>query len=188
MKNILLAIFLIYILLSVFSCTNKQSQQTLSKDKITSEDTIVCVKQRVDTTISINEDLSLSNPESQGMTLDELRDKYVFSEDIKERPFRTVEQMPQYPGGEAEMRAFILKNIKFPDIAEESGLQGRIVVRFVVDKTGNIRDAKVLRGMHPEYDSAFLNVINTMPRWIPGKQNGKEVDVYYTLPISPHFR
>lgn len=101
----------------------------------------------------------------------------------KEPTFITVEQMPAYPGGESAMISFISDNLKYPVKAQEGGIQGRVTVRFIIKKDGEISDATIIRGIDPECDAEALRVVNLMPKWVPGKQNGKEADVYYTLPI-----
>ncbi len=104
-------------------------------------------------------------------------------------PFVTAEQMPQFPGGETEMYSYISKNLKYPDEAIESGVAGhRMIIRFVIHSSGKVLDAKIIRGIHPQCDSIALDMIGNMPDWIPGKQNGQAVSVYYTLPISFHFQ
>jgi len=97
--------------------------------------------------------------------------------------FTTVEQMPQFSGGEQEMLKFIAQNLKYPVEAQKSGIQGRVTIRFVVTKTGTISDIQVIRGIDPSCDKEAARVIKLMPKWNPGKQNGKEVDVFFTLPI-----
>ena len=98
--------------------------------------------------------------------------------------FEVVEQMPEYPnGGMAGLMQFLSKNIKYPTIAQENGTQGRVTVQFVVNKDGSIVDAKVLRGVDPYLDKEALRVINSMPKWKPGKQRGKPVRVKYTVPV-----
>ena len=94
-----------------------------------------------------------------------------------------VEQMPQFPGGQAEMMQFISKNMKYPTIAQENGTQGRVTCQFVVGADGKVRDVKVLRGVDPYLDKEAVRVIMSMPKWIPGKQNGKAVSVKYTIPV-----
>ncbi len=100
-----------------------------------------------------------------------------------DRPFTTVEIMPRYPGGDDEMFKFIGENLKYPESAEKANIQGRVIIRFVVDKEGNVIEPKVLRGVDPACDAESLRVISMMPKWTPGKQNGKEVAVYFTIPI-----
>lgn len=102
----------------------------------------------------------------------------------KQKPFTIVDQMPSYPGGEEAMSKFISENIMYPVEAQEAGVQGRVIVRYIVSKTGEIKDAAIVRGgLSPECDKEALRVVNAMPKWVPGKQNGETVDVYFTLPI-----
>ncbi|MDH6310740.1 TonB family protein [Dysgonomonas sp. PFB1-18] len=99
------------------------------------------------------------------------------------KAFVTVEQMPKFPGGESAMQKYIGENLKYPEEASKNKIQGRVTIRFVVSETGAITDAVVIRGISPECDAEALRVINAMPNWTPGKQNGKDVSVYFTLPI-----
>ncbi|MFM9027861.1 MAG: TonB family protein, partial [Bacteroidota bacterium] len=98
--------------------------------------------------------------------------------------FTVVEEMPTFPGGEAELFKYLQKNIKFPPIARENGIQGRVFVTFVVDKDGKVKDAKVLRGIGGGCDEEALRVVRSMPDWKAGKQNGRAVSVQYNLPIN----
>lgn len=100
--------------------------------------------------------------------------------------FQVVEEMPEFPGGMGECMKWLGKNIKYPTIAQENGVQGRVIVQFVVTKEGNIEEPVVANGVDPYLDAEALRVIKAMPKWKPGKQRGKEVNVKYTLPI--HFR
>ena len=81
------------------------------------------------------------------------------------------------------MQKYIASNLKYPVVAQESGIQGRVTVRFVVSKTGAIEDVNVIRGIDPSCDKEAVRVVKSMPKWIPGKQNGLNVPVYFTLPI-----
>lgn len=98
-----------------------------------------------------------------------------------------AEVMPEFEGGIGEMMKFISSNLKYP-IQEGCGIQGRVTVRFVVTRTGKIEQVKILRSVDPSCDKEAIRVIKSMPEWIPGKQDGKEVNVYYTLPISFRMR
>lgn len=98
--------------------------------------------------------------------------------------FDVVEQMPSFPGGMEAMMDFLRNNVKYPEGAYKQGIQGRVLVQFVVDKTGKVRDAKVVRNVDELLDAEALRVIQAMPQWIPGKQNGKVVNVKYTIPLS----
>lgn len=111
--------------------------------------------------------------------------KVVEEEEESSQPiFTVVETMPQFPGGDAALLQFLAKSIKYPVIAQENGIQGRVICAFVVNRDGSIVDAEVLRGVDPSLDKEALRVINTMPKWSPGKQRGKPVRVKYTVPIT----
>ena len=105
-------------------------------------------------------------------------------EPVKEEIFTAVEQMPQFPGGEAELLKYIATHIKYPTMAAENNIQGRVVVKFVVKKDGNVGEVVVLRGKDPDLDREAVRVVKTLPRFIPGKMNGQAVSVWYTLPIN----
>lgn len=109
--------------------------------------------------------------------------KVIVEEKEPEKPFQSVEQMPQFPGGDAELMRFINGNIKYPPIAAENGIEGRVVIRFVVGKDGSVSDAQILRSLDPSCDKEAMRVVRSMPKWVPGKQNGRNVPVYYTLPV-----
>lgn len=97
--------------------------------------------------------------------------------------FTVCEEMPMFPGGMNECMKFLSKNIDYPKEAQDNGIQGRVIVQFVVKKDGSITDAKVVRGVDPSLDKEALRVINLMPKWTPGKQRGKAVNVKYTVPV-----
>lgn len=94
-----------------------------------------------------------------------------------------VERMPEFPGGEAAMNQFINRTIRYPVIAQENGIQGRVVVQFVVNTDGKIVDVEVVRGVEESLDKEAVRVVKAMPPWNPGRQGGKNVRVKYTLPI-----
>lgn len=98
--------------------------------------------------------------------------------------FKTAEVMPQFPGGLDEMYKFIGDNLKYPILDQEMGTQGRVTIQFVVSQTGDIKNVVVLRGVSPNCDKEALRVVKSMPKWIPGRQNGTAVQVYFTLPIQ----
>ena len=91
--------------------------------------------------------------------------------------------MPQFPGGMGEAMKFLAKNIKYPAVALQNKIEGRVIVQFVVKENGKVADLKVVRGVTPELDAEALRVVGLMPDWIPGKQRGKAVAVKYTMPI-----
>ncbi|TGY58118.1 M56 family metallopeptidase [Parabacteroides distasonis] len=104
--------------------------------------------------------------------------------ETKEETLTVVDVMPQYPGGDHELLKFIAQSIKYPTDAQEAGVQGRVICSFVVDKKGNIVEPKIIRGIDPSLDAEALRVIGMMPRWTPGRQDGKAVRVLYTVPIT----
>lgn len=101
-----------------------------------------------------------------------------------EKVFVAVEQMPQFPGGDAELMKYLSKNIKYPAMAMENNIQGRVVVQFVVTKTGKIGEVKVIRSVDRDLDKEAIRVCKSLPDFIPGKMNGQAVNVWYTLPVS----
>lgn len=99
--------------------------------------------------------------------------------------YAVVERMPEFPGGEKELYAFLAKNITYPDEAKEKNISGTVYVQFVVSQTGEIDDnsVRILRGVHELLDTATENVVKSFPNWTPGYQNQKPVAVYYNLPV-----
>lgn len=97
--------------------------------------------------------------------------------------FDIVEQQPLFPGGPAALIKYLSENTKYPVVAQENGVQGRVTVQFVVEKDGSISDVHVLRGVDPSLDKEAVRVVKSMPRWTPGKQNGISVRVNYRVPV-----
>lgn len=99
------------------------------------------------------------------------------------QPFRIVEEMPKYPGGERRMYHFISANIEYPQKAIVDSVAGTVYLQFVVSETGDVRNIEVIKGVRDDLNTAAINVVKMMPRWKPGRQRGKPVPVYYNLPI-----
>ncbi|WP_455530917.1 energy transducer TonB [Segatella salivae] len=97
--------------------------------------------------------------------------------------FDVVEVMPQYPGGQIAMMKYIMENIKYPKQAMKEGIQGRVTVRFIVEKDGSISDVKPVLSVHPLLNKEAVRVVESMPKWTPGKHNGKPVRVRFNLPV-----
>ena len=119
--------------------------------------------------------------------------KIIVKEQVIEQPkveeeqpmtMAMVEQKPQFAGGEAEMYKWLSANIVYPPAAAEEGVSGRVVVEFVVGKDGSITNVRVVRPRHPALDKEALRVVKSMPKWIPGRNNGQPVKVTYTLPVT----
>lgn len=98
--------------------------------------------------------------------------------------FDVVEQKPQFPGGEAALLKWVSEHIRYPAMAQENNIQGRVVVQFVVTKTGAVGEVKVVRGKDPDLDKEAVRVVKSLPKFVPGKMNGHAVNVWYTLPIQ----
>ncbi len=101
-----------------------------------------------------------------------------------DKVFDVVEQMPVFPGGEAALLKYVSEHIRYPAVAQENNIQGRVVVKFVVTKTGAVGKAMVVRSKDPDLDKEALRVVKSLPKFTPGKMNGHAVDVWYTLPIT----
>ncbi len=110
----------------------------------------------------------------------------VFEEEEAEEAeiFTVVESMPEFPGGQASLFKFLQQNIDYPEIAKESGIQGRVFVTFVVETDGSVTDVRVLRGIGGGCDEEAVRVVKAMPKWNPGKQRGKPVRVQFNLPVK----
>lgn len=98
--------------------------------------------------------------------------------------FFIVEDMPEFPGGEEALRKFIAESIKYPTVAKDKGIQGKVYITFTVSDEGDVIDSKVVRGVDPSLDKEALRVVNELPKWKPGKQRGENVNVRYTIPIN----
>ena len=125
------------------------------------------------------------NDEAEGEVLK--AKEVVVDEKPKEeetKVFDVVEQMPSFPGGDAELMKYLSTHIKYPVVAEENGIQGRVIATFVVERDGSITDVKVAKSVDPSLDKEAMRVVKSMPHWIPGKQNGSAVRVKYTVPVT----
>jgi TonB family protein len=107
----------------------------------------------------------------------------VIKDSEPEKVYEVVEQQPEYVGGVKALMNYLNENIKYPEAAKENGIKGRVTLKFIVRSDGSVTDAKILRGVDPVLDDEALRVVNAMPKWTPGKQNGENVSVYYTLPV-----
>lgn len=133
------------------------------------------------------EDIELNAEVDQNEEIEE----YVYEapeieeEEIQEEEvFLSVEENPEFPGGPAKLLEYVQKNLKYPMMARESDIQGKVFVGFVVEKDGSISNVKVLRGIGGGCDEEAMRVVKSMPKWKPGKQRGKAVRVSYMLPVN----
>ena len=103
--------------------------------------------------------------------------------EVATKVFDVVEEMPSFPGGQGALMSYLASNIKYPVVAQENGVQGRVIVSFVVERDGSISDVRVARSVAPSLAREAQRVVKSMPRWKPGKQNGSAVRVKYTVPV-----
>jgi len=108
----------------------------------------------------------------------------VQEEEAEPEPFVVVEEMPMFPGGDAELLKYISDHTQYPEIAKENNIQGRVIVRFCVTSVGGVSQVSILKGVDPELDAEAIRVVNALPAFKPGKQGGKPVPVWYMVPIT----
>ena len=131
------------------------------------------------------EDIEINAEVDQAEVIQEYVPVEVEEEEVVEQEiFKIVEEMPSFPGGEQKLMEFVAKNVKYPQIARETGIQGRVFVNFVVEPDGSVSHVSVLRGIGGGCDEEAMRVVKSMPKWKPGKQRGKAVRVQYMLPVN----
>jgi protein TonB len=147
---------------------------------------VVEVLNIVDNNTDIDDELQIEDTEADDNTVVNVAPIVQQKEEqTEEQPvFFIVEDMPEFPGGDLALRKYIANAIKYPVIAQENGIQGKVYVNFVVNTDGSVTNAKIARGVDPSLDKEALRVINSLPKWKPGKQRGKPVRVSFTVPIN----
>jgi len=139
----------------------------------------------VDDDVDIQDELELNLDFDEDEEMDiQIVEFEEVEEEVVEEVFLIVEDMPEFPGGEVALRKFIADNVEYPEIALENGIQGKVYVRFVVTSTGSVDQVQVARGVDPLLDDEAVRVVKKLPKWTPGKQRGKNVSVWYTVPIN----
>ena len=129
--------------------------------------------------------LAFANPTTETATVQNNMDQQVSKISAQDnKVYKSVEQMPQFPGGEVALIKYLQSEIKYPMNAAKNNIQGRVVVQFVIDKNGDIGEVKVVRSIDEELDAEAVRVIKSLPKFTPGRQNGEAVSVWYTLPVS----
>lgn len=130
---------------------------------------------------------TVNNGNTEGVDIAEIRreQRQIINQPPQEpnKVHEHVEVMPQFPGGNVELMRYLSANIKYPTIAAENGIEGRVVLKFVVSKDGSISNIQIIRSLDPSCDKEAVRVVKGMPKWIPGMQNGHPVAVYFTLPV-----
>lgn len=148
---------------------------------------VVEVLNIVDDDIEIEDELEIEDTEADDETMIDVAPviETVEEEEVEEQIyFNIIEEPAEFPGGDKALYNFISKSVKYPVIAQENGIEGKVYVKFVVDENGNASSAEILRGVDTSLDSEALRVINSLPRFKPGKQRGKAVKVYYNAVIN----
>ena len=164
--------------------------QIVEDDKVKKEDEIKTQDELKETETAFGQKDNEKGTEDRNVTRT-LKEEVVVEkkeekpkEEKKEEIFRSVEQMPQFPGGEAALMKYLQSHINYPPMAAENNIQGRVVVQFVVDKTGKVGEVKVVRSVDKDLDREAVRVCKSLPKFTPGRQNGQAVSVWYTLPVT----
>ncbi|WP_462318924.1 energy transducer TonB, partial [Marinilabilia sp.] len=138
----------------------------------------------VEDDVELEEELIIEDTEATEDTEVDFSDIQT-EEEVEESPvFFIVEDMPEFPGGDAALHKYLATSVEYPVIAQENGIQGRVYVKFVINTDGSVTDVQIARGVDPSLDKEALRVVRDMPKWKPGKQRGKAVRVSYTVPIN----
>ena len=169
--------------------TQKFTAPVIKKDELVKEENQV--KQQSD----LDDKVAVGNEDKEGTkdrTVEAVRNDIAVAApppppapkpEVSNKVFDVVEEMPSFPGGQGALMSFLSSNIKYPVVAQENGVQGRVIVGFVVERDGSITDVKVMRSVDPSLDREAQRVVKAMPKWKPGKQNGSAVRVKYTVPV-----
>ena len=163
--------------------------QIVEDDKVKKEDEIKTQDELKETETAFGQKDNEKGTEDRNVTRT-LKEEVVVEKkeekpkEVKEEIFRSVEQMPQFPGGDAALMKFLQSHINYPPMAAENNVQGRVVVQFVVDKTGKVGEVKVVRSVDKDLDKEAVRVCKSLPKFTPGRQNGQAVSVWYTLPVT----
>ena len=163
--------------------------QIVEDDKVKKEDEIKTQDELKETETAFGQKDNEKGTEDRNVTRT-LKEEVVVEKpvekpkEVKEEIFRSVEQMPQFPGGEAALMKYLQSHINYPPMAAENNVQGRVVVQFVVDKSGRVGEVKVVRSVDKDLDKEAVRVCKSLPKFTPGRQNGQAVSVWYTLPVT----
>ena len=150
------------------------------------QQTVADIIEIVDDKVEVNDDfMSTEADENTTVEIQEVVD-VVQEEEVVEEPqvFFIVEDMPEFPGGELALRKYIAENVRYPEMAKENDIQGTVYVRFVVDTDGSVKNVEVIRGVDQLLDKEAKRVVESLPKWKPGKQRGKAVKVSHSVPIK----
>ena len=171
--------------------TQKFTAPVIKKDELVKEDNQMKAMDELDANTAVG---TKDQEGTKDRTIEAAREAVVeaapvevkeeVKQEVTQKIFDVVEQQPQFPGGQSALLSWLSQNIHYPPVAEENGIQGRVVVSFVVEPDGSISNVQVVRGVDPSLDKEAVRVTKAMPKWQPGKQNGQAVRVKYNLPVT----
>lgn len=156
-------------------------------DQVNAANEVISQDQLNEKNLTISVETIKGTNEQTGVDIATLRENTTISGEKPrevEKDWDFVEQQPMYPGGEAEMFEFLSSNIRYPQIAVDNGIEGKVIMQFVVGRDGSIENVQVMRGVDRSLDNEAIRLIKSMPKWIPGKQSGSTVRVRFTLPVT----
>jgi len=193
--DIITVILIVAFSVSGFAQTLKSPKQVYT---IVNQKDLILIAENLQDIPKTNDDPITSDSDKVNLLVKKLPQYHLGREDslrafIHKNPYRSgsnkayllVEKMPQFPGGEFELTTFILKNTRYPPISYPDELiPGKVIVQFIITKTGAITNVRVIKSLDPKSDKEAIRVIKLLPKFIPGEQNGKKVPVYYTLPVT----
>jgi protein TonB len=163
--------------------------QIVEDDKVKKEDEIKTQDELKETETAFGQKDNEKGTEDRNVTRT-LKEEVVVEKpvekpkEVKEEVFRSVEQMPQFPGGEAALMKFLQSHINYPPMAAENNVQGKVILQFVVEKDGRVGEVKIARSVDKDLDKEAIRVVKSLPKFTPGRQNGYPVRVWYTLPVN----
>ena len=163
--------------------------QIVEDDKVKKEDEIKTQDELKETETAFGQKDNEKGTEDRNVTRT-LKEEVVVEKpvekpkEVKEEVFRSVEQMPQFPGGEDALRKYLASHVNYPPMAAENNVQGKVVVQFVVEKDGKVGEVKVVRSVDKDLDREAVRVCKSLPKFTQGRQNGQPVRVWYTLPVQ----
>lgn len=176
----------------VARATQKFTAPVIKKDELVKEDNQLKQMDKLDKNVAVGAE---NQKGTTDRTVEAVRNdiavnvpppapKQEVKQEVSNKVFDVVEQMPSFPGGNGALMSWLSKNINYPAAAAENGIQGRVIVAFVVEPDGSISGVHVVRSVDPSLDREAASVVSRMPRWNPGKQNGQEVRVKYNVPVT----
>ena len=170
--------------------TQKFTAPVIKKDELVKEDNQIKQMDKLDDKVAVGTE---NKEGTKDRTVEAVRSDIAVATpppppaapkpEVSNKVFDVVEEMPSFPGGNGALMSYLSSNIKYPVVAQENGVQGRVIVAFVVERDGSISDVKVARSVDPSLDREAQRVVKSMPKWKPGKQNGSAVRVKYTVPV-----